>query len=225
MKISLLVAAGIAVVAAKKPKRTKSEIQDAKERGVGDVDESMFEKCGGKPTIPANANDVDCWLSWKGDSVWCEAVCQAGYRLDSGKPDKARRAGCYLDHPKESRRKFGKELGPCVPLCPDMDEALKTLSSNVHVEREVRGGWRQDFYGVPMIKFACIDKRDQLTVKGRFQNLFHRFDFSQGITDCKLQLETILFLLFLIKLNFEIKQRKSIPKRRQQKIGTMSLLS
>ena len=182
MKISLLAAAGIAVVAAKKPKRTKSEIQDAKERGVGDVDESMFEKCGGKPAVPANANDVDCWLSWKGDSVWCEAVCQAGYRLDSGKPDKARRAGCYLDHPKESRRKFGKELGPCVPLCPDMDEALKTLSSNVHVEREVRGGWRQDFYGVPMIKFACIDKRDQLTVKGRFQNLFHRFDFSRTIT-------------------------------------------
>ena len=164
MKISLIVAAGIAVVAAKKPKRIESEFQDAKERGLNDVEESMIAKCGGKPAAPANAKDVDCWLSWDQSKIWCEAVCPAGYQ-----PENKTWTSCRWNHSKERRRKFGNQLGPCIPLCPDMDEALKTLPDNVHVQREVKDGWRQEFYGIPTMKFSCTDKQDQLTIKGRFQ--------------------------------------------------------
>ena len=162
MKISLIVAAGIAVVAAKKPKRTESDFQDAKERGLGDVEESMFAECGGKPATPANAKDVDCWLGT--NLIYCEAVCPAGYL-----PGNKNRTICRWNHSKESRRQFGNQLQPCVPLCPDMDEALKTLPDNVRVQREVKNRWRKYKYGIPTMKFSCTDKRDQLTIKGRFQ--------------------------------------------------------
>ena len=185
MKISLIVAAGIAVVAAKKPKLI--ELEDAKERGV--VEESMLDSCGGKPEVPANAKEVNCQLSSDKTFIWCTATCLAGYRPDSGRPGTRSWNTCDLDHAKESRRKFGKPLEPCVPLCPDMNEALKTLNPDiVHVQREVRDGWRRENLNVPMIKFSCIDRRDQLFVKGRFQNLFHRatftYNYSPRISSC-----------------------------------------
>ena len=170
MKISLIVAAGIAIVAAKKRELTKAEFQDVKERGVTDFEESMFEKCGGKPAIPENATDIECWASYhdfdnmKNSFIGCEPICPDGWR-----PAKKSWTYCRLNHPKESRRaKFIKELGPCRPMCPDMGEVLKNLPSNVHVEHDVKDSWKWD--GIPRMKFSCSDKGDQLTIKGRFQN-------------------------------------------------------
>ena len=174
MKISLIVAAGIAVVAAKKSKLTKADFQDANERALGmsvsDFDDIIFEKCGGKPAIPENATDLICWLgSQTSDSyVWCKTNCPIGWR-----PEKNSWTSCNLDHEKENRRaKWFRELGSCRQTCPDMGEALANLPSNVHIEHDVKKRW---IWGeMPMMKFSCIDKRDQLTIKGRFQRLFHR---------------------------------------------------
>ena len=174
MKISSIIVAGIAFAEAKKPKLSKSDFQDAKERGVSVEEEAMFEKCGGRPELPANAVGLKCKM-WKGYTeragkmeysfIGCEPVCPAGWR-----PDQTRWTTCRLDHPKENRRnKWSKFLGPCIPLCPDMSEALKSLSSNVHVQHGVRDTWRAWTYEMPNIKFSCHDKRDQITIKGKFQ--------------------------------------------------------
>ena len=170
MKISSIVAAGIAVVGAKKPKFSKSDFQDAKERGITVEEEAIFEKCGGRPELPANGIDLDCFV-WnengtENNAIGCDLVCPAGWR-----PDRKSWSVCRLNHPKENRQ--GKwnnpKLGACIPLCPDMSEALKSLPGNVHVEQGVREAWRAWTFDMPNIKFACIDKRDQMTIKGKFQ--------------------------------------------------------
>ena len=180
MKLSSIIATGIAVVGAKKPKFSKSDFQDAKDRGIFLEEEAniMHEKCGGKPQLPANAIGLDCAV-WneKGtdkstgiNSIGCDLVCPAGWR-----PDRKNWTVCRLNHPKENRR--GKwnnpKLGSCIPLCPDMSEALKSLPSNVYVEQGVREAWRAWTFDMPNIKFACIDKRDQITIKGKFQYLLY----------------------------------------------------
>ena len=91
MKISSIIVAGIAFAEAKKPKLSKSDFQDAKERGVSLEEEAMFEKCGGRPELPANAVGLKCKM-WKGYTeragkmeysfIGCEPVCPAGWRPD-----------------------------------------------------------------------------------------------------------------------------------------------
>ena len=82
MKISSIIAAGIAVVGAKKPKFSKSNFQDAKERGITVEEEAMFEKCGGRPELPANGIDLDCLIVRDKNSIVCVLVCPDGWRPD-----------------------------------------------------------------------------------------------------------------------------------------------
>ena len=162
MKLSLIFAAVSAAEATTKTwlaELKKFQSQDAKERISNIEEDLLLQKCGGKPVLQSNVEDVECGMTFSG-GILCSNKCPHGWRSEA-------RGWAYCDG---SKWKPNNELSACIPICSDMSAALKTLPGNVLVKHDTlrRGTKRFPPYKLPVVKFSCYDKRDQLTIKARF---------------------------------------------------------
>ena len=159
MKLSLILAAVSAAEAATKTwlvELKKFQLQGTKERN-SNIDEDMLQKCGGKPALQSNVASVECFMSRTG-GILCYNECPDGWRSNA-------RGWAHCDG-----KKWNNELSACIPMCSDMTEALKTLPGHILVKHETsrRATKRFPGYKLPVVKFSCDDKRNQLTIKARF---------------------------------------------------------